>query len=262
MAARSSAGHREVGADGCRSRRRRGRGAVGLGLGLVAVARRRRRRRRRGAPSASASASSPSPSAVGSSWSSGRRRRRRRRRRCRRAGRHGDCVVVEGHGPVAGQRAAGDGVPGGHRDRRQGKDAAREGGTRSEGRGTAHLPEHVAGLGVVGEDDAAGRVGDERGGGLEDEDRVRVTARVQGQRPADLQRRGCLVHAGRERLAGADEAGDVGCRAAPGGIVVRGGQVGLGARRRRRRPCVSCRWSRCRAGTRSPRCPGSRRGPR
>ena len=101
----------------------------------------------------------------------------------------------------------------------------------SECRGTAHLPEDVAGLGAVGEDNAAGRVGNERGSGLEDEDRVRVTVRVQGQRPADLQRRRGLVHTGRERLAGADESADGGRCVSPGGIVVRGGQVVLGVRR-------------------------------
>ena len=116
---------------------------------------------------------------------------------CGRAGRHGDRVVVEGHGPVTGQCAAVDGVAGLHRDRGQGQDGAREGGICSECGGTAHLPEDVAGLGAVGEDDGAGRVGGERGRGLEDEDRVRVAAARSGSatRRPPARRRPCTRRA-------------------------------------------------------------------
>ena len=97
----------------------------------------------------------------------GRRRRRaragRRRRRADGAAGRGDRVIVEGHGPVTGQRPADDRVAGLHRDRRQGQDGALEGGTRIEGRGAAYLPEDVAGLGTVGEEDRGARIGAEGG---------------------------------------------------------------------------------------------------
>ena len=40
------------------------------------------------------------------------------------------------------------------------------------------MPEDVAGLSTVGKDDAAGRVGNERGTNLEDEDRAWIALRV------------------------------------------------------------------------------------
>ena len=160
------------------------------------------------------------------------RGRRGRRRWCRPTARRNDCVVVKGDGPVTGQRSAVNGVAAQHRDRRQGKDGPLKGRTCIERRRTAHLPEDIAGLGAVGQKDMGARVGSQRrGGGLEDEDRVGVVVCVQDECPTDLQRRRGLIHTGRKRLAGADETAGGGRLHPPGRIVVRGGQVSLGASR-------------------------------
>ena len=73
------------------------------------------------------------------------------------------CVSSSRATPQSGQRPADHRVAGLHGDRRQGQDGALEGGTRIEGRGAAYLPEDVAGLGTVGEEDRGARIDAEGG---------------------------------------------------------------------------------------------------
>ena len=76
-----------------------------------------------------------------------------------------------------------------HRDRRERQDVAGEHRGRPERRGAADLPEHVAGLRAVDELHAAGRRGDQRRAGLEDEDGVRIALGVQRERAGQPERR-------------------------------------------------------------------------
>jgi hypothetical protein len=95
-----------------------------------------------------------------------------------------------------------------HRYRRQGEDAALEDSARLERRGTAHLPENVAGIGIAGEQDRGADIGREGRADLEDEHRVRMALAVQDQRAPDLQRSRGVVDARVERLACAND-GDI-----------------------------------------------------
>ena len=113
-----------------------------------------------------------------------------------RAVRGGDRVVDHRDRAVARQRAPVQRDAVVHRDRREGQDVAGEVRGRPERRGAADLPEDVARLRAVDEPHPAGRGGDQRRAGLEDEDGAGIALRVERER---LRSARATIRTGRRR---------------------------------------------------------------
>ena len=98
----------------------------------------------------------------------------------------------------------------------------------AERRGAADLPEDVARLRAVGQQDVAGRRGRQRRTRLEDEYRVRVALRVERQVASEADRGRGVVDTRRQGLT-SEVGGDRGRRTFAGGLVVAGDKIGLRA---------------------------------
>ncbi len=104
-----------------------------------------------------------------------------------------DGIIVERDGPVSRENPSFDVRGSYERGASQSEDIPLENGIRAECGGTSHIPEYVAGLGAVGQQDDARTGRNERGRGFEYENGIGVSERVERDGTGNTERSGSGV---------------------------------------------------------------------